>query len=470
MPILLDGCAVALGPGFHFASRQTVIQPGAPLHVRVTDQLVNAGTRPLSYLDVLLPENAGSIAVTMDGRMVSARLATSQPGSALRIPFEPPWPQKQSRSFVLNYDIASDSSRAAATASDQNFHVASPDLLPRWVPPPGVFVTADSPQREEFEFAAPATARVTAAGRERRRSKQGERTVHRFRVTPDDFPLFIAAGRYEETLIRAGKEGRPVIFWTLPSLAPEKAKPAAERLAQTVDTFEKAFGPLASGHPAIRIVVMAAPQDAPVGNDATSAFTFPYGVILDDRLFNLEQISEQALEAAESGLAATWFGWTIRLPAAGPDNVFGLGARRFAVITAAAAREGESARSQAVRQLLADYDRANAPTALPGPASANVSGALDAEKAALFWIALEDLAGTKAVQAAIQHLILALAGNQVTIGDLRAAIEGETRSSAVGFFREWIDRPGVPADFRARYSPASRAGATSNTPLRAASR
>src|ERR1700686_3605411 len=68
----LTGCAVALGPGFHFDSRTAEISPGSPapihVHVRLNDQLANMGNGPLKYLDVAPPSReANSLGIRVAG-------------------------------------------------------------------------------------------------------------------------------------------------------------------------------------------------------------------------------------------------------------------------------------------------------------------------------------------------------------------------------------------------------------------
>src|SRR5258708_2044697 len=76
--ILATGCVQPLGPGYHFAGRQTEIRttPDAPgkLRVRVVDHLENAGDRKLESLDVRLPQSpifgTQNLRVTIEGKEI----------------------------------------------------------------------------------------------------------------------------------------------------------------------------------------------------------------------------------------------------------------------------------------------------------------------------------------------------------------------------------------------------------------
>lgn len=73
------GCVTPLGPGYHFPDRQADVRVAADspgrIHIRITDQLVNAGDRPLRSLDVRLPEGPQfgqeNLRVEIEGSQVS---------------------------------------------------------------------------------------------------------------------------------------------------------------------------------------------------------------------------------------------------------------------------------------------------------------------------------------------------------------------------------------------------------------
>jgi hypothetical protein len=456
---LLTGCAVALGPGFHFDSRTAEISPvsSGPIHVHVqlTDELANMGNSPLKYLDVAPPVTveAKNLRVHANGPEAQPTPLGSGPDAVVRLRFEPPWPQQQMRSFAFDYDVDPDGTSDLIAAAPDAFHWADPNAFPRWLPPQGVFVRADSAARkEEFSVTLPAGFRVIAAGRERSRRKQGDLILRRYRLARGESSLFAVAGRYQETPVHTGHGD--VIFWTLHALDASSAAKAAERLAATVAMYQQLFGPASTRRTPIRIVEMPA-APAAVKGDEFRAVAFPYGALLEERAFAKGVDDEATLEAAESTLAQTWFGWLAR-PSLKDRALLGSGAGLFAMVMAAEARGGAAARNQAIERLLSAYDKGQ-PLPAGNREAKQTAGEtpLDrAYKAALFWCALEDASGKEPLQRAARHLLQALAGTETSEGDLLSALEEETGRDMNGIFHAWLDRPGIPAEFRARYAPA----------------
>ncbi len=383
--------------------------------------------------------------------MVRKRLrcahSAERPGAPLRIRFEPPWPQQQAKSFVFDYELAQNPGSTEAFAAPDAFYLANRNALPRWLPPAGFFVTADSQaRREEFDVAAPSAFRVTAAGREQHPTQQGELTIHHFRISKGDFPLFVVAGRYQETPIPT--EHGDVVFWTLHPLDAQTAQRAAERLAGTVATYEKEFGPASKVRSPIRIVEI--PDESAPASDDIQAASFPYGVLLSQRAFAKGIGEDSVLASAEDALARTWFAWAAQ-PAPEDRVLLGRGAGLFAVVMAAEARGGETARRDAIGGLLAGYDQYQATESIAITKGAPPSHGY---KAALFWVALEDQSGAEPLQRATRGMLQDLAGKEITAADFRAALESETGHDLADIFHTWIDHPGLPADFRARYAAA----------------
>jgi hypothetical protein len=87
--------------------------------------------------------------------------------------------------------------------------------------------------------------------------------------------------------------------------------------------------------------------------------------------------------------------------------------------------------------------------------SANLSWeqeATNAYRAALFLLELEDLAGRESFDRALGRIYAAMAGKEIAVSELRSAIEAETGRDLGEVFRTWLNGPGVPDDFRARYT------------------
>jgi hypothetical protein len=170
--------------------------------------------------------------------------------------------------------------------------------------------------------------------------------------------------------------------------------------------------------------------------------------------------SEPVQRAAEAELVRIWFGWRIPLR---PDaeTLLGRGLGRFAVALAAEARGGEDARRLEIARLLDEYDHARVPgdkeSLLQAPnESTPQQFAANSRKAALFLAALDDLAGHDKFERAMKRLQTSMAGRALylSLDDLRSSLEGSTGTPMADEFRLWLNHPGIPDDFRARYSTA----------------
>ena len=73
-------------------------------------------------------------------------------------------------------------------------------------------------------------------------------------------------------------------------------------------------------------------------------------------------------------------------------------------------------------------------------------------KSALLFIALEDAQGPAPVREGLKQATQILSGKDVTVNDVRAAIEFTTKANLAETFRMWIYNPGIPPAFRARYA------------------
>ena len=191
------------------------------------------------------------------------------------------------------------------------------------------------------------------------------------------------------------------------------------------------------------------------GNSAYAA-SFPEGVLLDRDAFAQGLAREPVLEAAEDGMARIWFGWYGQ-PGEQSRILLGRGMGLFAVALGAEARGGESARREEVARLLADYNRARSPSgesslsAIPAGATAEQQTA-GAYRAALFWTSLEDQVGRENFAKAMRRYWIAMKGQPLDVPELRSALEAAAGRDFAQTFRTWLDRPGIPDDFRARYS------------------
>jgi hypothetical protein len=469
----LAGCAVPLGAGYRLDAREIQVraQPSDPpvLHVLVSDRLANVGNRPLDSLIVEMPAGStfglSNLRATVDGEDAEPHLLPGPVAESYRVPFDPAWPDgapNRMHSVVLEYDLVpAAGGRGTMGLAAASFHVADHSAFPLWQAPPGVFSKGKpDAARTILRVLAPADDLVAASGSQvgNRHPKQEDDRVFKI-ARGDPFP-FVVAGRYQEKQI--GVPGPNPVFWTIDPLDLNAAQPLAARLASAHDAYEKFFGHGPGGADALRVVETQEELPSEFGaGDEPGGASFPGGVLLDSRAFAAGLSSEPVMELAEYELARSWFGWIVR-PDANAQILMGRGAGLYAVTLAARARGGELARDAAVADLVRDYEAArlsapDRPLLEPAAGYPHAQRVASGFKAALFFVALEERAGTDPMRRAMHRIFHDMAGAQVGAQELRSAIEAETHQDFAEFFRVWLNQPGIPADFLAAHQAVAAA-------------
>jgi hypothetical protein len=463
----LAGCAVPLGAGFHLDAREIQVraQPSDPpvLHVLISDRFANVGNRPLDSLNVEMPSGSTfgltNLRATVDGEDAEPHLLPASAAQLYRIPFDPAWPDgtpARVHSVVLEYDLApAAGGRGTMGLATESFHVADHSAFPLWQAPPGVFSKGNPDARNTIlRVLAPADDLVAASGKESggRRPKQEADRVFRI-ARGDPFP-FVVAGKYQEKSI--GAPGPSPVFWTLEPLDPATAQPLATRLAVARDAYEKFFGHGPAGADTLRVVETqeSLPAEFGASGDPGGA-SFPGGVLLDTRAFAAGLSTEPVMELAEYELARSWFGWFVR-PDPTAQILLGRGAGLYAVTLAARARDGESARNAMVEDLMRRYEAArqiaaDRPLLEPATGYSHEQRVTNGYKAALFFVALEERAGTDPLRRAMHRVFHDMSGKEVGAPELRSAVEAETHQDFAEFFRVWLNQPDIPPDFLAAH-------------------
>jgi hypothetical protein len=169
------------------------------------------------------------------------------------------------------------------------------------------------------------------------------------------------------------------------------------------------------------------------------------------------------LQLAEYELARTWFGWRVR-PMRQAQILMGRGVGLFGVVVAAEDR-GPDQRNPMIVSLLERYDEARRVAAdktliEPPDGYTHAERVTAGYKAALFFVMLEDLCGRSTLSAALQSIVASRAWEEAGFEELRAAVETVSKRDLAETFRIWLNRPGIPDDFRSRYEPVAnpRAG------------
>jgi len=279
---------------------------------------------------------------------------------------------------------------------------------------------------------APSDFRVLAPAHRSSQELFGNLIAHRFKIRPnEDFPPYVVAGRYLEQKIRT-PQGE-VIFWTLQPLDAQGAQAAAAWLASSMRAYTDFFSPASKSATGVHIVETPGDLPAEFGEPGDAGGgSFPGGAILDRRALTEGVANESTLELAEYELARTWFGWRVR-PSPEAQILMGRGVGLFGLIVAAEARSPDERRSM-VAALLNRYDESRRIAAdrqlLEPPVGYSRAERISTGyRAALFFVALEDLCGRDNLRAAFQQIVRARRGEEVADEELRAAAEKQRRSA-----------------------------------------
>ncbi len=249
-----SACAVPLAPEYD-VNKQTVdvhfVASTTPeLEIRSTYTVQNTGTAPLEFIDVDFPNvkvfGLTAVRVTIDGQPapanpLPAEYQASLP-DALRIAFASPWPQKQRHQMVIEYTFrAPVLAGAPITLSASNFHLGTHGWQPVLIPPNHVLSPEPiRPVKSQYTVRVPSDFLVVARGSLNGRKQSGAEAEYRYKLGPNDFNIYLVAGRYVESAL--GREDA-VSFWTAKPLAESPAHAQSE-IAAAWAAMEKQFGPL----------------------------------------------------------------------------------------------------------------------------------------------------------------------------------------------------------------------------------
>jgi hypothetical protein len=471
IPVVLFLCAfscdVPIVPGYQIVreSREVHFVPtGSPtLHITGRFKLQNTGNSDLTFVDVTLPEENAfgrrNVRMELDGREIApenipAEYQQDNP-NAVRIPFSPPWQRKKSLELVVEYDLVSPQDAGSRiTLGADEFHLGSRGWFPVLQPPKHAFSPFPKrPKVTPYMVRVPSNFLVLARGTPKGRKQEGGETEYRFALLQGDLPPYVVAGNYVESPAQRAPDS--ATFWTLKPL-PSSPQEAATQIAQAWDILEKDFGPLDRNMAAPHVVESPelrghTSQDEP----GPAAAAFPGGVLVNPAALALGIDSDQFLQMVTHSLAHDWFGDEM-YPA--PDAALGMGEGlpEYATIVIDEARNGAAARRERIQRYLREYDEARKGTdekplgitmLTDPPGQRRIALA----KAALFFVALEDACGAKAMQGGLKQMVELLRDQEASYDTLRSALEEASGKNLAGLFRVWLNQKGIPQDFRERY-------------------
>jgi hypothetical protein len=471
--ILLSGpsCAVPLAPDFQILKQTfdvTFVSGASPqIQVHNVYTLQNSGTAPLNSIDLIFPDERiygrSDLRVQLDGRSLTPQSlpAEYQPGSpgALRLFFDSPWPQKSNKELTVDYSLASTDSSANFALASENFYLGTHGWLPIFLPPNHILSSAPTrPLKMEYSIRVPASFVVLARGGSAGRKQTDADTTYRFALGKDDLAPYVVAGRYPSASNSAKSEN--TIFWATQLLVPSSSA-AAVRFGDAWTTLQKNFGQLSKRTSVPYLVESSALRSSTPDQSAAYA-AFPGGVLVNSAALALGATNREFTNSIERGLATTWFGDALH-PAPAAAIPLGQGLPAYAAVVIDEAVDGSDARRQDIAELLNEYDQARSQQG-NAPEKAAVATLttdtpeqrrLATAKAALLFVALEDAYGPTPIREGLKQATEILRGKEVTVNDVRAAIEFTTKANLAETFRVWIYNPGVPPAFRARYGQAA---------------
>jgi hypothetical protein len=450
LAVLLSGCGVPVAPGYKIQKENLTVHfvPGSPPHlaVRAQYELANVGNAPLESIGVTLPGEKefgrANLRAEIDGKEITLQHNPHEAPDDWRIPLPAPWRQKQKRNLMLSYDLG------AQPVSDPRIFVSANTFYLNdsgWFPGLMSFKVFLSPavvrpNPTALSVVIPADFRVTASGQPSGSRKQNGETEYRFRIRKPDFDPYVLAGQYSEQRVSSG--GVTVAVWTLGGPIPaSKAQDIAAQVAPAVNVDVQNLGRLPKSLDKIFVVDFPRKVRMNGDDDPTQGFLLP-GVVPGDTPY----------ASVQDVIAHTWFAHLIA-----PRPEAWLLAEGLAFHPGTVSGPGNNQIPPSpVPPLLSRYDADKLKAVEKPIISLLPTDPLDqlrigADKIQLFFFALEDKCGPENVRHAIADMVYALRGEDYGYSDFRAALEQQCHQDLGGFFRTWLTRPGIPADFRARY-------------------
>ena len=498
------GCTVPFGPGYIIEKQRIEVtySQSAPdrVSVRAWYRMKNTGTQPLEEIHFQLPykDRADNLRLDWGGQALTSK---NVPGAEVEFSaqFSAPWTRKDRRELVLSYDLRiADTSHSLGEGHGPFFFFPSGGWYPYLLPPRGSLSEGGAPPDEwDLVVSVPEAYQVHASGTQRGQGRSGNRdnanTSYRFeQKSATDFDPFVVAVPFSDQHVYQGNER--VHLWVeiasdnesrsyqLKALARSNEFGEYLYLGQESIYFNTEFGPQETARGEVWMI--DCPGGATVGYDQPGRFrmvapdkrwepiadclTLPQTVVapvssgsLDPPGSFVAPIHEDAnkekdhpIPSLDVQLAATWFPFAVHDAPGGPW--FPMSGTPDYMAVAFTIMKNPSKRGDYIRQLIGrvDSDPEGAKNAL-----ASTKKIEDARiRSELFFLALEDRCGAPNVHHALARILRILRGGTWGVNDLRSAMEAECGADLAEFFRQWLNRPGIPDEFRARYigTPAAK--------------
>jgi hypothetical protein len=466
------GCATPWGPGYTIEKQRIEVtyarEKPDRVSVRAWYQLKNTGKEPLSTISMeipYLPQFTQDVRAEWKASpLQSAPVAVSD--HQLQFNLGSSWKRAERGEFVLTYELkVVDPGVPVVARSGPPFFLPSGDWYPVLIPPSGTFSELNPPPNKwDLIVSVPQGYHVYASGRAAGTDRSSGKNANgasglRFEQrTLIDFNPFVAAGPYVEQQVKTANG--IVMLWSSKPVPEKRAREISERMAFDAKYFAAEFGLKETMDLPIWIIECP-PLDPsePLINLNKGCNSVPRSVSVTEYQDGLSASGPRYI-IEDRELAGTWFQ---NSSITSPDDLFWLrrGAQEYASDSAGAVHDAthrEWAITTGLSIVLSSRKNAEKPLlAIKREDTATLRG-MASFRIALFFFALEDRCGEKNVHRALARVLCILRGKTWGVSDLRAAMEAECGGADLAdFFREWLSRPGIPEDFRTRYSGAAPA-------------
>jgi hypothetical protein len=458
----MAGCATSLGPGYIVENQETRVsfraQPQPVIHIAADYRLVNTGNQPLESLTVRLPGRRfrpEAIEASWDGNTFLGSVSPENPRDTL-FRFPQVWKIGETHTLKLSYSLSPASAEGSGLGfSSDAFYLPAEGWTPELPQAPGLFGFGGVPPKKwNLLVEVPRDFLVHASGEAASGRGKSALAQLRFVQTARDFNPFVIAGRYRETRLDLTADQK-IHIWSRSKPDSAVLRQAGQSLRQTIDAYDLLFGSRGSPHPPLWIV------ECPASVGCISQRGSGYATLLEghapDRAADLASrdtllvdpsASPERLEAAVGpALAAGWLGYG-QNPGFYEQQPPMSALPAFAAALAREITAGPQSSREIIARALAEIPQNASRDSARDPAVTRA-------KSLLLFFALRDRVGPEAFRKAIQHMLYARQSRGFEVADLISAIEQQSGQTVGPFVREWIKRPGVPDEFRAKYGESA---------------
>jgi hypothetical protein len=454
----LAGCATPFGPGYVVRQQEIRVnfspQPEPRLQISAEYRVQNTGNQPIDSLDVRLPGGRyrpTSLEFSWDAAPLSHNASPDNPrDTELRL--DQLWKIGETHALKLSYELPPATGENVLSFSEDAFYLPSQGWTPQLPQARGLFGFGGVPPEQwTLVVMLPPDFLVHASGEGMKRSATGSAVRYSFRQTSPDQNPFVIAGKYVETR-QTLAQGQTIHIWTRGKLDAGQLAGSGESLSRTVATYDALFGTRPESRSSLWVV------ECPMATGCVSQRETSYAALLygsaaarsaelisqDSVLVDPRVAASAIVTSAGPALAAGWLGYG-QNPGFYEQQPPASALPAFAAALAREATSGAEVHAEIIQRALAAVPD-------PAPAASNADPAVTRAKSLLLFYALRDKVGSEAFQKGIQHMLYARQRRGFNVTDLIASLEQESHQPIGPFVRQWIKRPGIPAEFRSRYA------------------